>query len=40
VQREFIGNLGGVDEVIELDTCHNAMISEPVKLAEILLSRC
>jgi pimeloyl-ACP methyl ester carboxylesterase len=40
VQRQFIGNLGGVDEVIELDTCHNAMISEPVKLAEILLSRC
>ncbi|MFL9915947.1 alpha/beta hydrolase [Paraburkholderia fungorum] len=40
VQREFIRNLGGVDEVIELDTCHNAMISEPVKLAEILLSRC
>ena len=40
VQREFIDNLGGVDEVIEVDTCHNAMISEPVKLAEILLKRC
>jgi pimeloyl-ACP methyl ester carboxylesterase len=39
-QRQFIDNLGGVDEVIELDTCHDAMISEPLKLAEILLSRC
>lgn len=40
LQRQFIDNLGGVEELIELDTCHNAMISEPVKLAEILLSRC
>ncbi|MDV3124499.1 alpha/beta hydrolase [Mycobacterium sp. 21AC1] len=37
VQRRFIANLGGVDEVIELDTCHNAMISEPAELASILL---
>jgi len=36
-QRRFIENLGGVDEVIELDTCHNAMISEPAGLASILL---
>lgn len=36
-QHRFIANLGGVDEVIELDTCHNAMISEPAELASILL---
>jgi len=39
-QRQFIENLGGVDDCIELDTCHNAMISEPTKLANILLSYC
>jgi pimeloyl-ACP methyl ester carboxylesterase len=38
-QRRFIDNLGGVDEVIELDTCHNAMISKPDELAAILLAR-
>lgn len=38
-QRQFIANLGGVDEVIPLDTCHDAMISEPVKLASIILQR-
>jgi len=38
-QRRFIENLGGVEEVIELDTCHNAMISKPDELAEILLAR-
>ena len=38
-QRRFIENLGGVEEVIELDTCHNAMISKPDELAAILLAR-
>jgi len=38
-QRRFIENLSGVDEVIELDTCHNAMISKPDELAAILLAR-
>lgn len=38
-QRRFIANLGGVDEVVELDTCHNAMTSEPAELASILLRR-
>jgi hypothetical protein len=28
-----------VEEVIELDTCHNAMISKPDELAAILLAR-
>ena len=39
-QREFIKNLGNVDEVLEIDTCHNVMISEPQKLAELLIARC
>jgi pimeloyl-ACP methyl ester carboxylesterase len=38
-QRRFIENLGGVDDVVELDTCHNAMISMPGELAAILLAR-
>jgi hypothetical protein len=38
-QREFIANLGNVNEVIEIDTCHNAMMSEPTQLAGLLLSR-
>jgi hypothetical protein len=38
-QRRFIDNLGGVEEVIELDTCHNAMISMPDELAAILVGR-
>ena len=38
-QRRFIENLGGVEEVLEIDTCHNAMISEPARLAELLLAR-
>ena len=39
MQRQFIANLGNVDEVIEIDTCHNAMLSEPAKLAELLMAR-
>lgn len=38
-QHEFIANLGSVDEVVEIDTCHNVMMSEPDALAEILLTR-
>ena len=38
-QRGFIENLGGVDEVVEMDTCHNAMISEPEALARLLADR-
>lgn len=38
LQRQFIANLGGVDEVLELDTCHDAMISEPFKLAKLILA--
>jgi pimeloyl-ACP methyl ester carboxylesterase len=39
LQRRFIQNLGGVGEVHEIDTCHDIMISEPDKLAAVLL-RC
>jgi hypothetical protein len=38
-QRSFIANLGNVDEVIEIDTCHNVMMSEPDRLAALLLQR-
>lgn len=40
LQHKFIANLGGVDEIVKLDTCHDAMISEPTKLARIILNRC
>ncbi|MDG4665887.1 alpha/beta hydrolase [Mycobacterium sp. 236(2023)] len=39
-QRASIAALGGVQTVIEMDTCHNMMISEPTRLAEILAERC
>lgn len=39
-QRSYIDNLGGVDEVVEIDTCHDVMISEPARLAAILAERC
>jgi pimeloyl-ACP methyl ester carboxylesterase len=39
-QRAGIAALGGVQTVIEMDTCHNLMISEPTRLAEILVARC
>ncbi len=39
-QRAGIDALGGVAAVCPIDTCHNVMISEPSRLAEILLERC
>lgn len=39
LQHEFIANLGHVDEVLDIDTCHNAMLSEPDQLAAMLLAR-
>lgn len=38
-QHRFIENLGGVEEIIELATCHDAMVSEPRLLASILAER-
>jgi pimeloyl-ACP methyl ester carboxylesterase len=40
MQREYIEALGGVQTLIELDTCHMLMVSEPERLAEILVERC
>ena len=39
-QRACIAHLGGVDEVVEIDTCHDAMVSEPAVLAGILARWC
>jgi pimeloyl-ACP methyl ester carboxylesterase len=39
-QRTSIAALGGVQTVIPVDTCHNLMVSEPRRLAEILVDRC
>ena len=38
-QRAFIDNLGGVDEIVEVDTCHDIMVSEPAKLGSLLAER-
>lgn len=39
-QRRSIAAIGGVQTVIEMDTCHDLMVSEPERLAEILVDRC
>jgi pimeloyl-ACP methyl ester carboxylesterase len=39
-QRASMEAIGGVDDVIELDTCHGLMVSEPERLAEILVECC
>jgi pimeloyl-ACP methyl ester carboxylesterase len=39
-QRRSIEAIGGVQRVIEMDTCHDLMVSEPQLLAEILVERC
>jgi pimeloyl-ACP methyl ester carboxylesterase len=39
-QRRCMEAIGGVETVIEMDTCHNLMITEPERLAEILIQRC
>jgi pimeloyl-ACP methyl ester carboxylesterase len=39
-QRASIEAIGGVQTVIEMDTCHDLMVSEPQRLAEILIERC
>ncbi|BAH55388.1 alpha/beta fold hydrolase [Rhodococcus opacus] len=38
-QRQHVDNLGGVDEIVEIDTCHDVMVSEPEILAKILIDR-
>jgi pimeloyl-ACP methyl ester carboxylesterase len=39
-QLASIEAIGGVQEVIEMNTCHGLMVSEPERLAEILVERC
>jgi pimeloyl-ACP methyl ester carboxylesterase len=38
-QRRSIEDLGGVEEVVELDACHDVMISHPAELAAVLAAR-
>ncbi|MCU1692877.1 MAG: menH 2 [Frankiales bacterium] len=38
-QRRSIEALGGVDEVVEVDACHDVMVSAPVELAALLAAR-
>jgi len=40
LQRKYIDALGGVQILIEVDTCHMVMVSEPERLAQILVERC
>ena len=40
VQRKYTEALVGVQTLIEMDTCHCMMVSEPVRLASILVQRC
>ncbi|MDT5146566.1 MAG: hypothetical protein QOC58_1211 [Mycobacterium sp.] len=40
VQRKYIEALGGVQTLIEMDTCHCPMVSQPELLAKILVERC
>jgi pimeloyl-ACP methyl ester carboxylesterase len=39
-QRRSISALHGRGAVIPIDTCHDLMVSEPKRLAEILVERC
>ena len=39
-QHQAIEALGGVQTIIPLDTCHGLMVSEPERLAQILVDRC
>jgi len=40
IQHECIVALGGVQTLIEIDTCHMLMVGEPERLANILVERC
>jgi pimeloyl-ACP methyl ester carboxylesterase len=40
LQRKYMESLGGVQTLIEVDTCHMIMVSEPERLAQILVERC
>jgi pimeloyl-ACP methyl ester carboxylesterase len=40
LQRKYIEAIGGVQTLIQIDTCHCLMVSEPERLAQILVERC
>jgi pimeloyl-ACP methyl ester carboxylesterase len=39
VQRRTIATLDTIDQVVEIDACHDVMISHPDRLAEVLLAQ-
>lgn len=39
-QRRSIDALGGVQTLIEVNACHDVMISHPIRTAQILIDRC
>jgi pimeloyl-ACP methyl ester carboxylesterase len=39
-QRRNMEAIGGVQAQVSIDTCHDLMVSEPERLAEILVDRC
>jgi pimeloyl-ACP methyl ester carboxylesterase len=39
-QLASVAAIGGVQTLIPIDTCHGLMVSEPERLAEILVERC
>ncbi|OBH14992.1 alpha/beta fold hydrolase [Mycobacterium sp. E3247] len=39
-QRRSIDALGGVHTIVEVDSCHDMMISHPNRTAQVLLDRC
>lgn len=38
-QRTYMANLGGVTDVVEIDACHDVMVSHPMELAAVLAER-
>ena len=40
VQRKYMEAIGGVQTLIEIDTCHCLMVSEPALVAQTLVERC
>lgn len=39
-QQRSIDALGGVNTIVEVESCHDVMISDPNRIAQILLDRC
>ncbi|MBB5160600.1 alpha/beta fold hydrolase [Mycobacterium sp. AZCC_0083] len=39
-QQASIAALGGVEDIIPIDACHDVMFSHPERLAQVLLERC